>query len=255
MRFNSRSRDSSRTRDSSRSRDSSRLRNDEAHDTKEYLTQNRIGFLNASGDHNNSRPQSGRHHQQRMTVSERLDLDGRNLEEVPKLNSAYNEALKLLNLQHNLIISLRGVELLRQLVFLDLYDNRIMDMRPISSLINLRVLMLGKNYIKRIDGLINLERLDVLDMHANLLTSTNGLERQKHLRTLNLAGNQLKDVDFEHLSTLTELNLRRNQIERITGLHSLEYLSRVYLSFNNIAKWDDIWCLGDITDLTELTLG
>ena len=115
--------------------------------------------------------------------------------------------------------------------------------------------MLGKNYIKRIDGLINLERLDVLDMHANLLTSTNGLERQKHLRTLNLAGNQLKDVDFEHLSTLTELNLRRNQIERITGLHSLEYLSRVYLSFNNIAKWDDIWCLGDVTDLTELTLG
>ena len=141
------------------------------------MTQNRIGFLNASGDHNSSRPASGRHR-----VSERLDLDARNLEEIPKLNQAYHDGLRLLNLQHNLIISLRGVELLRQLVFLDLYDNRIMDMRPLSSLTNLRVLMLGKNYVKKIEGLGNLDKLDVLDMHANLLTSTTGLERLTNLR-------------------------------------------------------------------------
>jgi len=244
QRFHSRSRDSSRSRETPV----------QIAEAKEFLTQNRIAFLNGAGGDGGpiSRPQSGRQ-QQRLAVSERLDLDGRNLEEVPKLSAAYHEALKLFNLQHNMIISLRGIEPLRQLVFLDLYDNRIMDMRALSQLLNLRVLMLGKNYVKKIDGLANLERLDVLDLHANLLTSTRGLEHQVNLRTLNVAGNQLKKLEIDQLVSLVELNARRNQIERVPRFHS-EYLARVYLSYNSLAKWDDAWCLGDVGDLSELTL-
>ena len=94
----------------------------------------------------------------------------------------------------------------------------------------------------------------MLDMHANLLTSTRGLEHQVNLRTLNVAGNQLKELEIDQLVSLVELNARRNQIERIPRFQS-DYLNRVYLSFNNLAKWDDAWSLSDVGDLSELTLG
>ena len=42
------------------------------------------------------------------------------------------EVLKLLNLQHNSIKLLDGIDILRRLVFLDLYDNKIEGMDPQS---------------------------------------------------------------------------------------------------------------------------
>ena len=54
------------------------------------------------------------------------------------LNNVYNpitdqaEVLKLLNLQHNSIKLLDGIDILRRLVFLDLYDNKIEGTDPQS---------------------------------------------------------------------------------------------------------------------------
>ena len=42
------------------------------------------------------------------------------------------EVLKLLNLQHNSIKLLDGIDILRRLVFLDLYDNKIEGTDPQS---------------------------------------------------------------------------------------------------------------------------
>ena len=107
-----------------------------------------------SSGHKNSRGTSHSNY-----LSERLDLDNRHLEKIPdlmsvliyfilnyifwnicaccsikksikKFFSGYEEILKLLNLQHNSIVSLNGIQILKRLVFLDLYDNKITDIRP-----------------------------------------------------------------------------------------------------------------------------
>ena len=56
------------------------------------------------------------------------------------------------------------------------------------------------------------------------------------------------------LVSLTELNLRRNNIEYVTGLNQLPALQRVFLSHNAISRLDDIRCLFDINFLIELSL-
>ena len=53
---------------------------------------------------------------------------------LPRYNPIKDQAevLKLLNLQHNSIKLLDGIDILRRLVFLDLYDNKIEGMDPQS---------------------------------------------------------------------------------------------------------------------------
>jgi hypothetical protein len=196
-----------------------------------------------------SRPNSSKS----RTLIERLDLDNRGLQEVPNLAS--EEMLKLLNLQHNHIRSLQGIQILTRLVFLDLYDNSISDMNPLRNLKSLRVLMLGKNNVEKISGLEDMTKLDVLDIHSNRLTSVEGISHSESLRVLNLAGNFITRIDkMAEMENLTELNLRRNEILSVTSLEHLHFLQRVYLSFNKIARWEDIWCLSECSALTELSL-
>ena len=57
-----------------------------------------------------------------------------------------------------------------RLVFLDLYHNRLDQIGGLEPLTNLRVLMLGKNRIRRIEGLQKCNRLSVLDLHGNRIT-------------------------------------------------------------------------------------
>ena len=55
--------------------------------------------------------------------------------------------------------------------------------------------------------------------------------------------------------SLTELNLRRNAIERVLDLDALPNLQRVFLSHNNIQKYDSIGCVFRcIRTLSELAL-
>ena len=196
-----------------------------------------------------SRPNSSKS----RTLVERLDLDNRGLQQVPNLAS--EEMLKLLNLQHNHIRSLQGIQILTRLVFLDLYDNGISDMNPLRNLKSLRVLMLGKNNVEKISGLEDMTKLDVLDIHSNRLTSAEGIRHSESLRVLNLAGNFLTRIDkMAEMENLTELNLRRNEIVSVASLEHLHFLQRVYLSFNKIERWEDIWCLSECSALTELSL-
>ena len=193
-RFASRSRDGSRTRDSSRSRRSYRERPAEE-DTRfvmckrlsvlvslrftstvdshegnlsHLIGQPRVNILGGGdgGVMSHVRPTSAHRTVKQISthLPDRLDLDHRQLEIIPDLSGGYDEVLKLLNLQHNLIHSLHGIEILKRIVFLDLYDNKITDMQPLHPLTSLRVLMLGKNYIKRITGLDLMDKLDVLGM-------------------------------------------------------------------------------------------
>lgn len=60
--------------------------------------------------------------------------------------------------------------------------------------------------------------------------------------------------NLSSLVSLTELNLRRNAIESVAGLHRLPALQRVFLSHNQIRAPADIACLFEVGYLIELSL-
>jgi Leucine-rich repeat (LRR) protein len=59
---------------------------------------------------------------------------------------------------------------------------------------------------------------------------------------------------LSNLRSLTELNLRRNQIVKVTELHCLPVLQRVFLSNNLLKSFDDAESLFGIKYLVELAL-
>ena len=190
---------------------------------------------------------------ERKANAERLNLDRRRLTACPVLQG--EEKLRLLNMQNNSIARIDNLTGLPNLIFLDLYNNEIGAIENLHDVPTLRVLMLGKNGVSRIENLDRLPKLDVLDLHSNQLTRIENLGALRDLRVLNLAGNQIRIVDQLHqLSSLTELNLRRNRIESVTGLEGLRNLQRLFLSSNAIARFNDVGCIFNMPQLTELAL-
>ena len=143
--------------------------------------------------------------------------------------------LRLISLQHNSIKRIQHLDTTFRLVFLDLYHNRLEQITGVESLTNLRVLMLGKNRIKRIEGLQRCCRLSVLDLHGNRITQINGLDNLAELKILNLAGNQIRKIcNLQGLVSLEELNIRRNRIRNLSGLDNVSLL-KLFISNNELA--------------------
>lgn len=69
------------------------------------------------------------------------------------------------------------------------------------------------------------------------------------------AGNRISAAtNLSSLHSLTELNLRRNCIETVSGLDRLPALQRVFLSHNQIRAAEDMACLFAVSHLVELSL-
>lgn len=190
---------------------------------------------------------------ERNTNPERLNLDRRDLTQMPLLEG--EERLRLLNYQHNLISKIENLLSLPNLIFLDLYNNQIKEINGLQTVPALRVLMLGKNLIDKIKNLNSLTKLDVLDLHSNKIAKIENLGHLQELRVLNLANNQISQVDnLESLKALTEINLRRNLIEVVRSLGQLSKIQRVFLSNNKLEKFESIECLSNCMCLSELAL-
>lgn len=192
---------------------------------------------------------------ERMASPERLNLDRRGLQACPLLQG--EERLRLLNYQNNAIRAISNLHTLPYLIFLDLYNNQIGAISGLEQVPSLRVLMLGKNLIEKIERLDCLAKLDVLDLHCNQLHSIEGLSHLAELRVLNLAGNRIERVDTPGLSGLTslaELNLRRNAIASIAGVEALPSLQRLFLSYNVIGDVQSVSYLSSMGSLLELAL-
>jgi hypothetical protein len=68
-------------------------------------------------------------------------------------------------------------------------------------------------------------------------------------------GNKISIVqNLASLQSLTELNLRRNFIEKIFDLDKIPSLQRVFLSHNSIRNLTDMLCIFEIKMLVELSL-
>ena len=113
--------------------------------------------------------------EERTKYPDRINLDRRGLHGIPVLTE--EPGLRLLSLQHNFIKRIHNLDFISRLVFLDLYHNRLDHIAGLEPLTNLRVLMLGKNRIRKIECLTDCPKLSVLDLHGNRISSIVGLEK------------------------------------------------------------------------------
>ncbi|KAK9872354.1 hypothetical protein WA026_017812 [Henosepilachna vigintioctopunctata] len=188
---------------------------------------------------------------------DRISLDRRGLTHIPIIEG--EARLRLLSLQHNLISNLDHLksQSFSYLVFLDLYDNQLEKICGLESVENLRVLLMGKNRLKKIDGFHCLKQIEVLDLHGNKITHVGGLTSLNKLKVLNLAGNQIRIigvVDLNGLSSLQELNLRRNRLKKLLGFAETPNLIKLFLSNNELKCVEDISSLAKSPKIKEICI-
>jgi leucine-rich repeat-containing protein 49 len=198
-----------------------------------------------------------RTHNEKECSPDRISLDRRGLTSFPIIDGEMK--LRLLSLQHNLISNLDGLKAQNfpYLVFLDIYDNQLEQMECLNTLDNLRVLLVGKNRLRKIEGLNALKKIEVLDLHGNQITHVGGLGSLTELKVLNLAGNQIRYIglgDFQGLTSLQELNLRRNRLKKLLGFGETPNLSKLFISNNDLQSVEDISSLAKSCNLKEISI-
>jgi len=141
------------------------------------------------------------------------------------------------------IVSLDGIQHLRNLASLNLRDNLITEITQISQLMGLRDLDLRGNAISDITPLAALTTLESLNLRDNPITDLSPLSDLTNLRELNLHGIPLGDnpiIDlspFSKLTRLRELNLHGIPLgDKIALLRGFPNLSR--LNIRNCAVTD-----------------
>ena len=191
--------------------------------------------------------------EERTKYPDRINLDRRGLHGIPVLTE--EPGLRLLSLQHNFIKKIHNLEFISRLVFLDLYHNRLDHIAGLEPLTNLRVLMLGKNRIRKIECLNHCPKLSVLDLHGNRIGAMVGLDKLTELKVLNLASNLIRKVTgLQNLALLEELNLRRNRIRSTHGLETVPSLQKLYMSNNEIQGLNSLVNLDNLKRLQTIQM-
>nr|WP_262909742.1 leucine-rich repeat domain-containing protein [Porphyromonas gingivalis] len=161
-------------------------------------------------------------------------------------------ALKSLDLSHNQISKLEGLDGLTSLTGLSLRDNQIRKLEGLDSLTFLTGLSLSENQIRKLEGLDHLTSLTRLDLSYNQIAKLEGLDSLTSLTELYLSGNQISKIEgLDSLSSLTWLDLSYNQIAKLESLDHLTSLTGLDLSGNQLIKLEG---LDSLTSLTGLYL-
>ena len=134
---------------------------------------------------------------------------------------------------------------------LDLSHNQISKLEGLDGLTSLTGLSLRNNQIRKLEGLDHLTSLRGLDLSGNQLIKLEGLDHLTSLTGLNLRGNQIAKLEgLNALTSLTGLYLRRNQLIKLEELKDLTQLQELDVSGNDIQSVDDIKLLAPILEQT-----
>eukprot|EP00949_MAST-11_sp_MAST-11-sp1_P004981 g4981.t1 len=215
-----------------------------------------------------------------------LDLSSCRIREIEHLSGDEFSNLRELNLDNNMLTSVRGLHRLFKLNVLRLNHNRIRELSGISNvdavtddaskevgtpgeidvrtdygldgLTNLEVLQLGYNHVTDISAL-NLSKLTclkVLFLQGNDIVRAGGFSGCNELRELVLDKNRIKYVDgdaFHGLSSLRELRMEENGLRSLSNFY-MPHLQSLYLGLNRISDLAELDKLANIPFLMELSL-
>lgn len=175
-----------------------------------------------------------------------LEIAMQRIWNVQKNNSDY---LDLLDMGLNKIPS--EVSELTQLTKLNLGHNRLTEIKGLEKLTQITDLILSNNQLKEIKGLENLNQLIYLGLGGNQLKEIKNLEKLTRLTCLNLYDNQLKEIKgLEKLTQLKELYLHNNRLAEMKGLETLTQLKRLTLSDNLLNEIKNLEKLNQLTFLS-----
>ncbi|WAQ81644.1 hypothetical protein PtA15_1A986 [Puccinia triticina] len=162
-----------------------------------------------------------------------INLAGKSIDSVIRLNEIL-PALDQIDLSSNQLNYLSGLpSSLRMLIA---HKNQINELCCFSHLQNLEKLDLSQNSMTSLEQLSCLKHLRELKVDDNFIEDVSGLYSVDSLIKLSLKGNRIKKINFEctHWDHLEVLNLDRNQISEVTGLHHLRSTYLLNLDRNQL---------------------
>ncbi|ABX42184.1 leucine-rich repeat domain-containing protein [Lachnoclostridium phytofermentans] len=148
--------------------------------------------------------------------------------------------------------SLKDLNKLANLEYLDAGQLGIKDITAIGNLKNIRVLYLQRNLVSDISALKKLTKLEVLSLNGNQIESISALSTLTNLRELYIRENKIKNISsLNKLTKLILLEGGKNNLQNIDSLKNLKNIKSLTLD-NNIIK--DITGLKVLTNLKYLDL-
>lgn len=163
--------------------------------------------------------------------------------------------LESLNLSHNRVISLEGIERCHQLKELNLSHNYISDeqIERIAGLHMLEVLDVSHNHLKEeiaISYLERIEQLKALFCNVNDFTMLVLTRASHHLEELSFEENKLQTIIFKKpKSRLLALNLRNNCIVEFRGIEHLGKLQTLRIDNNRLKSLESIKLASNLKNL------
>lgn len=136
---------------------------------------------------------------------------------------------------------------------LSLNHEKIISMKGIDSFVSLNTLNLDNNKITQIQSLRHLRVLEYLSLRNNQIDSLRGLEGCVELKYANFSMNKITSIrenDFKQCKGITDLDLSENPIHNFEGLWYLKDLDTLNVSRNSNIK--DLLLLPDLEYLTNL---
>ena len=117
------------------------------------------------------------------------------------------------------VVNLNSFKYLQRL---DMQHNRIERINGLDNLIYLKEINLNSNCLKTIDCLLGLNNLETLRISSNDIWDINGIENLRKLKILDLSRNHIKEIDgIENLSSLQVLDLSHNNLTSIDKLRRI----------------------------------
>ena len=161
--------------------------------------------------------------------------------------------LRILDLRHNSVQDLTGLQHATKLTRLSIPHNQVSDLSPVKGLTNLTHLDVGDNQVSdlsQVAGLIDLEFLSIWGNNISDLSPITGLIE---LRELWARHNQASDLSpVKGLTNLTHLEVGDNQVSDISPVRNLKNLTALHIYRNQVS---DISAVRDLTNLTHLDVG
>lgn len=133
--------------------------------------------------------------------------------------------------------SLKGVENLHKLVYLDVSYNKIKSLKPMRNLTNLEYLTVDFNRLTSLEGVENLKNLKGLSAGWNKITSLKPLKGLTNLERVWMDNNNLKSLNgIQNAKNMNQLRVAGNRLTSVTALKELKNLEQLYLGYNKIKK-------------------
>lgn len=139
------------------------------------------------------------------------------------------------SIKSNKITTLKGIEKLKNLTYLDVSANQLTSIFELRKLRKLKLLSVGNNRIESLRGIEGLKRLKTLKIVNNQLKSLSGVENLMNLTVIDADGNQLRNIrPLKNLVNLEVISVSANQISSIKEIKKLRKLKYIYAYGNKL---------------------